>query len=169
MRGESSRVCDCRRYVLMRSDAGLDLDSVDLDKDEWSSDVSNVTSVLKLWLRELPDPLLTSSLHNAFLDAAGKPVLLGACPRPDANLAVNENERLRHIRLHERVNDLPDPNYSTLKYFMGHLHKCAVVHYSDFGADSIVLGSWSTKLRTLCRSRTSPSFSDRLYSARACN
>lgn len=30
---------------------------------------------------------------------------------------------MRHIRLHERVNDLPDPNYATLKYFMGHLHK----------------------------------------------
>jgi len=34
-----------------------------------------------------------------------------------------ENERLRQIRLHERVNDLPDPNYSTLKYFLGHLHR----------------------------------------------
>ncbi|OBZ66849.1 Rho GTPase-activating protein 23 [Grifola frondosa] len=83
-----------------------DLDSVDLDADEWSSDVTNITSVLKLWLRELPDPLFTSSLHNGFLEAAR-----------------NENERLRHIRLHERVNDLPDPNYSTLKYFMGHLYK----------------------------------------------
>jgi len=30
---------------------------------------------------------------------------------------------LRHIRLHERVNDLPDANYATLKYFMGHLYK----------------------------------------------
>lgn len=85
-----------------------DLDSVNLDADEWSSDISNVTSVLKLWLRELPDPLFTSNLHNAFLEAAR-----------------NDNERLRHIRLHERVNDLPDPNYSTLKYFMGHLHKIA--------------------------------------------
>ncbi|EMD38795.1 hypothetical protein CERSUDRAFT_133320 [Gelatoporia subvermispora B] len=83
-----------------------DLDSVSLDADEWSSDISNVTSVLKLWLRELPDPLLTFGLHNGFLDAAR-----------------NENERLRHIRLHERVNDLPDPNYSALKYFMGHLHR----------------------------------------------
>lgn len=36
-----------------------------------------------------------------------------------------ENDRLRHIRLHERVNDLPDPNYATLKYFLGHLHKYA--------------------------------------------
>ena len=34
-----------------------------------------------------------------------------------------ENDRLRHIRLHERVNELPDPNYATLKYFMGHLNK----------------------------------------------
>lgn len=41
----------------------------------------------------------------------------------------NDNERLRHIRLHERVNDLPDPNYSTLKYFMGHLHKCEFSRY----------------------------------------
>lgn len=38
-----------------------------------------------------------------------------------------ENDRLRHIRLHERVNDLPDPNYATLKYFMGHLHKLVML------------------------------------------
>lgn len=34
-----------------------------------------------------------------------------------------DNDRLRHIRLHERVNELPDPNYATLKYFLGHLHR----------------------------------------------
>jgi hypothetical protein len=28
-------------------------------------------------------------------------------------------------RMHERVNDLPDANYATLKYLMGHLDKCA--------------------------------------------
>lgn len=108
--------------VLISPDADVDLDSVNLDADEWSSDISNVTSVLKLWLRELPDPLLTSSLHNAFLDAASKSALH---PRGLLNSlpSGNDNERLRHIRLHERVNDLPDPNYSTLKYFMGHLHK----------------------------------------------
>ncbi|KAH9928794.1 hypothetical protein B0H21DRAFT_837945 [Amylocystis lapponica] len=94
------------KIAKLRERLDRDLDSVNLDAEEWASDVSNVTSVLKLWLRELPDPLLTMTLHNGFLDAAR-----------------NENERLRHIRLHERVNDLPDPNYSTLKYFMGHLHK----------------------------------------------
>ncbi|KAJ2911869.1 hypothetical protein MD484_g8549, partial [Candolleomyces efflorescens] len=83
-----------------------DLDSVDLDSSEWSSDINTVTSVLKMWLRELPDPLLTHHLHQGFIEAAKV-----------------ENERLRQIRLHERVNDLPDPNYSTLKYFLGHLHR----------------------------------------------
>ena len=47
-----------------------DLDTVDLDADEWASDINNVASVLKLWLRELPDPLLTRHLHSRFLDAA---------------------------------------------------------------------------------------------------
>ncbi|OCB86405.1 RhoGAP-domain-containing protein [Sanghuangporus baumii] len=69
--------------------------------------------VLKLWLRELPDPLLTQALHQGFIEAA-----------------KIENDRLRHIRLHERVNELPDPNYATLKYFMGHLHK-VVQHEAD--------------------------------------
>jgi len=39
-------------------------------------------------------------------------------------LPGNENERLRHIRMHERVNELPDPNYATLKQLMGHLNLC---------------------------------------------
>lgn len=41
----------------------------------------------------------------------------------------NENERLRHIRLHERVNELPDPNYATLKHLMGHLNTCVSSSY----------------------------------------
>ncbi|KAF5353151.1 hypothetical protein D9758_008738 [Tetrapyrgos nigripes] len=83
-----------------------DLDSVDLDSPEWSSDINNVTSVLKMWLRELPEPLMTFTLQQSFIEAA-----------------KIENDRLRHIRLHERVNDLPDPNYATLKYLLGHLYQ----------------------------------------------
>ena len=49
-----------------------DLEATNLDADEWSSDISNVTSVLKLWLRELPEPLLTLQLHQGFLDAASE-------------------------------------------------------------------------------------------------
>ncbi|KAL0569063.1 Rho GTPase-activating protein [Marasmius crinis-equi] len=83
-----------------------DLDGVDLDAPEWSADINNVASVIKMWLRELPEPLMTYGLQPGFVEAA-----------------KIENERLRHIRLHERVNELPDPNYATLKYLIGHLHR----------------------------------------------
>ncbi|KAG2749643.1 RhoGAP-domain-containing protein [Suillus brevipes Sb2] len=97
-----------RKVASLKERLDKDMDSVNLDSEEWTSDINNVTSVLKMWFRELPDPLLTSTLHQGFVEAA-----------------KIENDRLRHIRLHERVNDLPDPNYATLKYFLGHLHKIA--------------------------------------------
>lgn len=98
------------------------MDSVNLDSEEWISDINNVTSVLKMWFRELPDPLLTSSLHQGFVEAASKHFMLLKYSNFSRASEI-DNDRLRHIRLHERVNDLPDPNYATLKYFMGHLHK----------------------------------------------
>ena len=52
-----------------------DLDSVNLDADEWASDISNVTSVLKTWFRELPDPLFTTAQHSDFMEAARKSTL----------------------------------------------------------------------------------------------
>ncbi|KAL1742115.1 hypothetical protein HDZ31DRAFT_84353 [Schizophyllum fasciatum] len=97
----------------LRQKLDKDLESVDLDSPEWSSDINNVASVLKLWLRELPDPLFTFALRPGFIEAA-----------------KIENDRLRHIRLHERVNDLPDANYATMKYFMGHLHRISQ-HYME--------------------------------------
>ncbi|KAF4610559.1 hypothetical protein D9613_006706 [Agrocybe pediades] len=98
--GMTSKVANLRQKL------EKDLDAVDLDAPEWSGDINNVASVLKMWLRELPDPLMTTALHQGFIEAA-----------------KIENDRLRHIRLHERVNELPDPNYATLKYFLGHLHR----------------------------------------------
>ncbi|KAG6907142.1 hypothetical protein DXG01_010361 [Tephrocybe rancida] len=98
------------KVAKLRQQLDNDLDSVDLDAPEWSGEINNVTSVLKGWLRDLPDPLLTFNLHQGFLEAA-------------RNSTEIENDRLRHIRLHERVNELPDPNYATLKYFLGHLYR----------------------------------------------
>ncbi|KAG8824116.1 hypothetical protein FRC19_002486 [Serendipita sp. 401] len=95
-----------------------DVDSVDLDADEWTSDINNVAGLLKMWLRELPEPLMTSALYPGFMEAAR-----------------NDVDRLRHIRLHERVNDLPDANYSTLKYLMGHLNK--IVRHQDVNSMTV--------------------------------
>lgn len=46
--------------------------TVDLSTDENSSDVNNITSVLKLWFRELPDPLFPQSSYQHFMNAASK-------------------------------------------------------------------------------------------------
>jgi hypothetical protein len=40
--------------------------------DEDLSDINNITSVIKLWFRELPDPLLPSASFQQFLEAASK-------------------------------------------------------------------------------------------------
>ncbi|TIC70111.1 RhoGAP-domain-containing protein [Wallemia mellicola] len=83
-----------------------DVDGIDLFQEEEAMDINVVASVVKQWFRELPEPLLTFSLYAQFVEAAKV-----------------ENDRLRHIKLHETVNQLPDCNYSTLKYLMGHLDK----------------------------------------------
>jgi hypothetical protein len=46
------------------------MESVDLDAPEWANDISVVSSVMKMWLRELPNPLLTYLLHEGFVEAA---------------------------------------------------------------------------------------------------
>lgn len=51
-----------------------DLEAVDLMSDEWRMDVNNVTSVLKLWLRELPEPLLTFALYHGYVEAASESI-----------------------------------------------------------------------------------------------
>lgn len=47
-----------------------DVDRVDLSSPDILSDINDVTGVLKLWFRELPDPLMTYELYNSFMEAA---------------------------------------------------------------------------------------------------
>jgi hypothetical protein len=49
-----------------------DIQTLDLDDDEWTSDINVVASTIKLWLRELPEPLLTFGLFQGFVDAASE-------------------------------------------------------------------------------------------------
>jgi hypothetical protein len=114
------------------------VENVDVLSDEWSADINVVSGALKLWFRELPEPLLTYGLYHQFVEAARGYSLHASsrhlqsysldqsspmCNGYIADESGYENDRLRHIRLHEQVNELPDPNYATLKFFMGHLNK----------------------------------------------
>jgi len=66
----------------------LDIDSVDLNADEWTSDINNVTGVLKMWLRELPEPLMTNTLQAGFVEAASTHNLLSISCLPHYLLSV---------------------------------------------------------------------------------
>lgn len=102
------------------------MDSVDLRSEEFLTDINDITSVLKLYFRELPTPLMTFDVYAGFLGAARQSFCyLPATHRLNTFVGI-ENDRLRHIRLHERVNELPDANYATLKLLMGHLFKYAI-------------------------------------------
>lgn len=111
---------------VQRLKAKFDADwtQVDLFEDEEAlSDVNIVSGCLKLWFRELPEPLLTWELYRTFVDAAKV-----------------ENDRLRHIRLHEVVNQLPDANYSTLKALMGHLDRIrSREHLNQMSASNLAI------------------------------
>lgn len=79
---------------------------MDLSCEENCGDINSVASVLKTWFRELPDPLLTRQLYPEFIRAA--------------NI---EDPSLQLMNLHQVTNQLPDPNYATLKFLMCHLNK----------------------------------------------
>lgn len=69
-------------------------------------DVNSVAGLLKQFFRDLPDPLLTREHYHSFIEAA-----------------KNEDEVLRRDSLHAIINDLPDPNYATLRALTLHLHR----------------------------------------------
>ncbi|XP_064354493.1 rho GTPase-activating protein 9 [Dromaius novaehollandiae] len=72
---------------------------------EWS-DVHVVTGALKLFLRELPEPLVPYELFEPFVEAV---------ELPDAP------ERVQRVA--ELVQRLPPPNHATLRYLLAHLRR----------------------------------------------
>ncbi|KAM3584281.1 Rho-type gtpase-activating protein [Umbelopsis sp. WA50703] len=81
-------------------------DSIDLKDVDQFNDICAITSVLKTYFRELPNPLLTYELHPKFIDAI-------------SNKARDEQIQCFYQLIHQ----LPTENYNTLKYLMQHLDK----------------------------------------------
>ncbi|KAI5203924.1 RhoGAP-domain-containing protein [Aureobasidium subglaciale] len=69
-------------------------------------DVNSVAGLLKQFFRELPDPLLTRRSYNGFINAA----------RID-------DDTQRRDAVHSVINELPDPNYATLRALVLHLNR----------------------------------------------
>ncbi|NXL40810.1 RHG15 protein, partial [Glaucidium brasilianum] len=81
-----------------------------LAEPEWS-DIHVVTGALKLFFRELPEPLVPYELFDPFIDA------------------VSEYPQEQVERVAELVQSLPPANYATLRYLLAHL--CRVMERED--------------------------------------
>ncbi|XP_040859350.1 rho GTPase-activating protein 30 isoform X1 [Ochotona curzoniae] len=86
----------------------------DLRRDVYLQDIHCVSSLCKAYFRELPDPLLTYRLYDKFAEA----------------VAV-QLEPQRLVKILEVLQELPAPNYRTLKFLMQHL-----VHMASFSAQT---------------------------------
>ncbi|XP_069057230.1 rho GTPase-activating protein 33 isoform X2 [Pleurodeles waltl] len=80
----------------------------DLTKDVYLQDIHCVSSLCKLYFRELPNPLLTYQLYDKFAEAMS---------------VHSEGDRL--IRVHDVIQQLPPPHYRTLEFLMRHLARLA--------------------------------------------
>ncbi|KAI8992630.1 hypothetical protein BDB01DRAFT_443558 [Pilobolus umbonatus] len=76
-----------------------------IDEEKWN-DICAITSVLKQYFRELPNPLFTYELHSKFMDSM---------------LISNAKDQLNTVA--QLIQTLPIENYNTLKYLMDHLDR----------------------------------------------
>ncbi|XP_053409299.1 serine/arginine repetitive matrix protein 2-like isoform X3 [Mercenaria mercenaria] len=88
----------------------------DLTSEEYLQDVHSISSLLKMYFRELPNPLLTYQLYDKF-----------------ANAVKDEDNKL--LRIHDVVQQLPPPHYRTTEYLMRHLARVAA-HGQETGMHS---------------------------------
>ncbi|KAJ2882388.1 hypothetical protein H4R27_003475 [Coemansia aciculifera] len=82
-----------------------DPDAIDLSSDEFY-DINVVSGVMKQFLRELPEPLMTYNLYEGYINAAS---------------IDDYDERLWAIK--DLVQALPVPNYTVLKRLVEHLER----------------------------------------------
>ncbi|CRL08178.1 CLUMA_CG020965, isoform A [Clunio marinus] len=82
----------------------------DLMQTEIKQDIHAVTSLLKMYFRELPNPLCTYQLYDNFVEAI------------QVRSEIDET-RLKMIK--QTVRKLPPPHYRTLKYLACHLNRIA--------------------------------------------
>ncbi|XP_050726285.1 GTPase-activating protein CdGAPr-like isoform X3 [Eriocheir sinensis] len=75
--------------------------------DSILQDIHCVSSVLKMYFRELPNPLLTYQLYEKFV------------------AAVMQDEDIRLLYLRDVVQQLPPPHYRTLEFLVQHLSTVA--------------------------------------------
>jgi hypothetical protein len=110
------------RSIQLAFEAG---DVLDLKDEDEINDICAVTSVLKQYFRELPNPLLTFELYDQFMDAVRKYPLTSSLSLYSntffvLGMAQGDAKIDKFIEL---ISQLPKANYDTIKLLMNHLDK----------------------------------------------
>ncbi|NXL43664.1 RHG29 protein, partial [Podilymbus podiceps] len=99
----------------------------------YAHDISNV---LKLYLRQLPEPLILFRLYNEFIGLAKESQNVNeeldakqASPKSKKRQSICIELNRIIIKIKDLLKQLPVPNYNTLQYLIGHLHR--VTEQSD--------------------------------------
>ncbi|ORZ36762.1 hypothetical protein BCR44DRAFT_41832, partial [Catenaria anguillulae PL171] len=93
----------------LRALCDRDLASIPWRSEEIMSDVHNITGLLKLFLRSLPDSVIPKAMTREFVGVA----------------KMSNDPRNQLLSLHEIINRLPDPHYATLRLLIQHLDRVA--------------------------------------------
>ncbi|XP_060532986.1 GTPase-activating protein CdGAPr isoform X3 [Cylas formicarius] len=88
----------------------------DLYTEDILKDIHSVASLLKMYFRELPNPLCTYQLYQSFVNA------VQGC---GTAIRTTETDHERLLKMREAVQKLPPPHYRTLEYLMRHLARVA--------------------------------------------
>ncbi|XP_076253784.1 GTPase-activating protein CdGAPr isoform X3 [Rhynchophorus ferrugineus] len=88
----------------------------DLYTEDILKDIHSVASLLKMYFRELPNPLCTYQLYQSFVNA------VQGC---GTAIRTTETDQERLLKMREAVQKLPPPHYRTLEYLMRHLARVA--------------------------------------------
>lgn len=95
------------------------------------NDVNVISSLMKSFFRKLPDPLVTSELYGALIEAS-----------------KSEPEQARLNGIKRLVDELPEPHYSTLRYLIGHLSRVAAKsHLNKMEARNLAIVFGPTLIR----------------------
>ncbi|XP_054240477.1 rho GTPase-activating protein 29 isoform X2 [Indicator indicator] len=90
----------------------------------------DISNVLKLYLRQLPEPLILFRLYHEFIGLAKESQNVNeeldakeASPKLKTRQSICIELNRVIIKIKDLLKQLPVPNYNTLQYLIGHLHR----------------------------------------------
>lgn len=92
---------------MMMEELNKGIDNMNVDHEKWC-DVNVISSLLKTFFRNLPDPLITSALYQDFIDANR-----------------TEDLEMRMLKLKRLIHKLPEHHFETFKHLAEHLNTVA--------------------------------------------